>query len=100
MPVILPEDTTIADREIEPVRLYKVILLDDNMTTFDFVIRVLKSIFQKDHPTAMTLTMEIHRKGSSHVATLPREQAELRQTQVHDAARWEGFPFRCVIEPA
>ncbi|MBI1822776.1 MAG: ATP-dependent Clp protease adaptor ClpS [Nitrospirae bacterium] len=91
---------TSADRKIEPVRPYKVILLDDHVTTFDFVIRILISVFQKDHPTAVVLTMEVHRSGSSHVATLPREMAELRQMQVHDAARKEGFPFRCVIEPA
>ncbi|MFI5303855.1 MAG: ATP-dependent Clp protease adaptor ClpS [Nitrospiria bacterium] len=99
-PIALPETIPASDREIEMVRLYKVILLDDNVTTFEFVIRVLKSIFHKDQLTALKLTMEVHYDGSSHVVTLPKEQAELRQTQVHDAARLEGFPFRCVIEPA
>jgi ATP-dependent Clp protease adaptor protein ClpS len=99
LPETRPEGTTFSDRKIEPVRLYKVILLDDNVTTFDFVIRVLISIFKKDHSTALKLTIEVHHNGSSHVTTLPREQAELRQAQVHDAARMEGFPFRCVIEP-
>ena len=97
-PSTIPEETILADQKIEPVRLYKVIFLNDSITTFDFVIRVLISIFQKDHPTALKLTMEVHRNGSSHVVTLPREQAELRQVQVHDAARMEGFPFRCVIQ--
>jgi ATP-dependent Clp protease adaptor protein ClpS len=98
LPETRPEETTFSDRKIEPVRLYKVILLDDSVTTFDFVMRVLISIFKKDHSGALRMTMEVHHNGSSHVATLPREQAELRQAQVHDAARMEGFPFRCVIE--
>jgi ATP-dependent Clp protease adaptor protein ClpS len=100
LPEIEPKEGISAEPRIEPVRLYKVILLDDPVTTFDFVIRVLISIFQKDQPTAVGLTMEVHQKGSSHVATVPREQAEMRQMLVHEAARMEGFPFRCVIEPA
>jgi ATP-dependent Clp protease adapter protein ClpS len=43
---------------------------------------------------------EVHTSGASHVATLPLEQAELKQEQVHRAAHVEGFPFRCVIEAA
>jgi ATP-dependent Clp protease adapter protein ClpS len=34
------------------------------------------------------------------VDILPLEEAELRQHQVHDAARHAGFPLRCVIEHA
>ncbi|MHB8482888.1 MAG: ATP-dependent Clp protease adaptor ClpS, partial [Nitrospiria bacterium] len=45
------------------------------------------------------LMLKVHHTGSAHVATLPREQAEFRQGQVHEAAKKEGFPFRCVIEP-
>ncbi|HXN07204.1 MAG TPA: ATP-dependent Clp protease adaptor ClpS [Nitrospiria bacterium] len=80
-------------------RLYKVIFLNDEKTTYDFVARVLISLFGKDPDTAHRLTLEVHQKGSSHVDTLPLETAEFRQEQVHLAAKREGFPFRCVIEP-
>lgn len=79
---------------------YKVILLDDPVTTMDFVIRVLLEFFGKDASTAVRLMWEVHLRGASHVATLPLEHAELKQEQVHRAARTAGFPFRCVIEPA
>jgi ATP-dependent Clp protease adaptor protein ClpS len=84
---------------IERVPPYKVVLLDDPVTTMEFVVNVLTHVFQKDAATAARLTWEVHTTGASHVATLPLEQAELRQAQVHDAAKAAGFPFRCVIEP-
>ena len=80
--------------------LYKVIMWDDDITTMEFVIRILTNIFRKDHTTAEKLMYEIHFKGASHVETLPLEQAEFKVEQVHSAATLEQFPFRCTIEPA
>lgn len=96
----LPEISEETESRVEAVPPYKVILLDDNVTTMDFVIRVLVVLFGKDPQTAQQLMWEVHIQGAAHVATLSKEQAELKQEQVHAAAHAEGFPFRCVIEPA
>jgi len=87
---------------IEPLRIppYKVIFLDDPKTSMEFVIRLLIGIFGKDPESAARLMWEVHTQGASHVTTLSKEQAELKQQQVHAAARAEGFPLRCIIEPA
>ena len=79
--------------------LYKVIMWDDNITTMEFVIRMLTNLFRKDYETAEKLMYEIHLKGAAHVETLPLEQAEFKTEQVHSAAALEQFPFRCTIEP-
>ena len=79
--------------------LYKVIMWDDNITTMEFVIRMLTNLFRKDYETAEKLMYEIHLKGAAHVETLPLEQAEFKTDQVHSAATLEQFPFRCTIEP-
>jgi ATP-dependent Clp protease adaptor protein ClpS len=84
---------------VERAPPYKVVLLDDPVTTMEFVVHVLTHVFQKDAATAARLMWEVHTTGASHVATLPLEQAELKQARVHDAAKAAGFPFRCVIEP-
>lgn len=99
-PTVLPELSEETRSEIEEIPPYKVILLDDNVTTMEFVVRILIQIFGKDLDTAQELMWQVHTQGSAHVATLSKEQAELKQEQVHAAARAEGFPFRCVIEPA
>ena len=79
--------------------LYKVIMWDDDVTTMEFVIRMLTNLFRKDYTTAEKLMYEIHFKGAAHVETLPLEQAEFKVEQVHSAATLEQFPFRCTIEP-
>jgi len=78
--------------------LYKVIMWDDNVTTTEFVIRMLVKIFGKDYHTAEKLMLEVHLTGASHVDTLPLERAEFKVQQVHMAAAFENYPFKCSIE--
>ena len=80
--------------------LYKIIMWDDNVTTMEFVIRVLIKLFSKDYSTAEKLMYEIHFQGAALVVTLPLEQAEFKVEQVHSAATMEEFPLTCTIELA
>ena len=84
----------------ETIPPYKVIFLNDDVTTMDFVIYVLITVFKKDPTTAVELMLETHNTGAAVVDVLSLEEAELRQLQTHTAARSAGFPLRCVIEPA
>jgi len=79
---------------------YKIIFLNDNVTTMEFVVAILMSLFHLDQTTAVQVMLEVHQTGAAVVAILPLEEAELRQQQVHEAARAAGFPLRCLIEPA
>ncbi len=80
--------------------LYKVIMWNDNVTTMEFVIRILVKIFGKDYESAERLMYEVHNTGAAHVATLPLEIAEFKVEQVHSAAAVEPCPLTCTIEPA
>ena len=82
------------------VPMYKIIMWDDNVTTMEFVIRVLITLIGKDYSTAEQLMYEIHLQGSALVATMPLEQAEFKVDQIHRAAAMEEFPFTCTIELA
>ena len=96
-------DTTIEitdDTITEQIPPYHVIFLNDDVTTMDFVVQVLVSVFKKDTITAISLMLEVHHSGSAIVDVLPREEAELRQEQTHAMAHQAGYPLRCVIEPA
>ena len=85
---------------VETIPPYKVIFLNDDVTTMDFVVYALITIFKKDPPTAIELMLETHNTGAAVVDVLPLEEAELRQQQTHTAARAAGYPLRCLIEPA
>ena len=88
------------ESDLSTIPPYKVLLLDDPVTTMEFVVQILMIHFQKDRLTALKLMWEVHTMGCALAATLPLEQAELKQELVHHSARSAGFPFRCVIEPA
>ena len=101
-PILLP-DTEIESREdshVELIPRYKIIFLNDDVTTMDFVVKILIMVFKRDKMTAVRLMLEVHHNGSAVVAVLPLEQAELRQQQTHSMAQKEGYPLRCMIEPA
>jgi len=78
---------------------WKVMLLNDDVTTFQFVIELLQTLFHKPHPEAVRLTHEIHDTGSAMVTVTSQERAELYVEQVRSLARPRGFPLTATIEP-
>ena len=84
-------------REPHPAR---VILLNDDYTSMDFVVRVLMEIFHKKHAEATTIMLAVHEKGRGECGVYPKEVAETKVANVYSRAKAEGFPLRCEIEPA
>jgi ATP-dependent Clp protease adaptor protein ClpS len=79
---------------------YRVILLNDNYTTMDFVVAVLISIFQKNEGEAKRIMLDVHRKGRGTVGFYPWDIARTKAEQVHAEAGRRGFPLRCIVEQA
>jgi len=79
-------------------KLYKVILLNDDYTTFDFVIEILKTIFHKNEEEAINITLKVDRDGSASVGVYPYEIAQIKVEKTHTLARSAGFPLRARIE--
>jgi ATP-dependent Clp protease adaptor protein ClpS len=85
--------------EEELERPYRVIIHNDNATTFDFVIAVLVTIFELPANRAIEVTYEAHTKGNAYVTTLPLEEAKSKVFKAQYAARESGFPLTFTIEP-
>ena len=83
----------------EPAR-YDVILLNDEVTTYDFVIKVLKQIFHKSDEQAIALTKHIHEKGSGVVGTYLYEIAEQKGIETTLLAREAGYPLQVKVQKA
>lgn len=81
----------------EPVK-YKVVMLNDDYTTMDFVVEILKEIFGKSHVEAVALMLEIHFKGSGIAGVFVYDIACSKVTQVENAAKAKGFPLKCCLE--
>jgi ATP-dependent Clp protease adaptor protein ClpS len=78
--------------------LYKVIYMNDDLTSMEFVVRTLIDHFHYTDDTAIGITTGIHESGSAVVAVLPYEIAEQKGIEVTMEARTEGFPLQVKIE--
>jgi len=77
---------------------YRVIYINDEVTTMEFVVETLKIIFNYDDTGAEAITHKIHEAGSAVVAVLPYEIAEQKGVEVTLLARSHGFPLSVKLE--
>jgi ATP-dependent Clp protease adaptor protein ClpS len=91
---------TIKD-EVKPERpkLHKAILLNDDYTPREFVVRVLKAEFRLSESQATRVMMTAHRLGACVVAVFTKDVAEAKATSATDAARKAGYPLLFTTEP-
>lgn len=78
--------------------LFKIIYLNDDVTSMEFVVHSLIQYFNYNEDTANTLTLDIHQKGSAVVAVLPYEIAEQKGIEVTLDARSQGYPLQVKVE--
>lgn len=79
--------------------LFKVIYLNDDSTSVEFVISSLIDYFEYTPITAEKITIDIHETGSAVVAVLPYEVAEQKGIEVTVNARSAGYPLQVKLEP-
>jgi ATP-dependent Clp protease adaptor protein ClpS len=82
----------------KPPRQYKVVLLNDDFTTMDFVIEVLERIFGMGRERATQIMLKVHEEGSAVCGVYPKDIAETKVAQVESFARQREHPLRCVLE--
>ena len=86
--------------EIKEPRLYKVLLHNDDYTSMEFVISMLKTVFDKSPPDAAKIMLNVHHEGKGVAGIYPREISETKISIVHQLAEKNGFPLRCSMEIA
>lgn len=81
-------------------QLFKVVLLNDDYTTMDFVVQILETVFQKGPAEAFRVMMHVHVNGRGIAGVYPWEVAETKVDTVTSMAREAGFPLKAVTEEA
>jgi len=89
----------VTDSETKLSPLYRVLIHNDDITPFDFVIGVLQSVFALSGRDAVAVTTRAHVTGIAYVTTLSYEEAKYRVGKAHSMARAAGFPLTFSIEP-
>ena len=86
------------DQEVDEPPMYKVMLLNDDYTTMEFVIEILVYVFQKSSEEATRIMLNVHRSGVGVCGIYPFEIAETKVETVDNLARENGFPLKCIME--
>jgi|TARA_B100000949_G_scaffold19555_1_gene15008 ATP-dependent Clp protease adaptor protein ClpS len=79
-------------------KMYRVVLLNDDYTTMEFVVSVLEGVFQQSPAEAFRLMMQVHTQGQATCGTYTYEVAETKVDTVRDMAQREGFPLQAVLQ--
>ena len=86
------------DIDLMKPKMYKVILHNDDYSTFDFVVQVLMEVFNKTYEEANTLTFKVDQEGFAVVGIYPYDIAETKVSLVKFMAKEAGFPLLATME--
>lgn len=85
--------------KVERPKLHKVILVNDDFTPRDFVVRILKAEFRMTEDQATKVMLTAHQRGVCVVAVFTKDVAETKATRATDAGRAKGYPLLFTTEP-
>lgn len=91
--------TTKVKPKTERPRLHKVILVNDDYTPREFVVKVLNAVFGMGEEQAHKVMMTAHQRGVCVVAVYARDIAETKATEATDLGRKDGHPLHFTTEP-
>lgn len=78
--------------------MYKVVMLNDNYTTMEFVVEILIDIFGKTEAEARKIMLAVHKQGRGVAGIYVYDIALSKVEQVERKAKSKGFPLKCVVE--
>ena len=84
--------------EVKKPKLYKVILLNDDYTPMEYVVKLLKIVFMKSENEAVNIMLMVHKKGSGICGIFTKEIAETKVETVLRMAKSDQHPLKCIME--
>ncbi len=85
-------------RKLQAPSMWKVLLHNDDFTTQDFVVWLLKSVFRKPDAEAVRIMLSVHREGKGTAGVYTRDVAETKAAQARQLAEAQEFPLLCTLE--
>lgn len=96
---VVTETRTKNKEKLQKPPLYKVLLHNDNYTTREFVVAVLREVFHKNETDAVQIMLHVHYNGIGVAGVYTFEVAETKIKTVEKLARESDFPLRLSMEP-
>ena len=86
-------------KKLQKPKLFKVILLNDDYTPMEYVVTLLKAVFNKSETDAVNIMLMIHNKGSGVCGIFTKDVAETKVFTVLKMAKHDQHPLKCIMEP-
>lgn len=86
------------DSQVKEPKQYKVVMYNDDFTPMDFVVDVLKIVFNKEHQEAVDIMMLVHKRDRAVVGTYVYDIAMTKTQEAMHLARENGYPFQVKVE--
>jgi ATP-dependent Clp protease adaptor protein ClpS len=84
--------------KLKEPEMYRVVLINDDYTTMDFVVNILELVFHKSQTEAEAIMLDVHNKGRAVVGIYTEDIARTKASQVHTLAAANQFPLVCEVE--
>lgn len=86
------------EEKVEKPKMYKVILLNDDYTSMEFVVDVLVNIFHKNASEATKIMLDVHEQGRGIVGVFTYDIANSKILKTHSLAKLNEFPLKAIME--
>ncbi len=98
---IREDGTDLKEREENALKepdMFRVLLLNDDYTTMDFVVWIIQNVFHKPAAEATRIMMDVHKKGKGLVGVYTYDIARTKSLQVKQLSRENEYPLECIVE--
>ncbi len=96
---VATESETKSTEKLEKPPLYKVLFHNDNYTTMEFVVAVLRDVFHKSESDSVAIMLNVHRNGLGVAGVYTFEVAETKMNKTLALAKEHEFPLKLTMEP-
>ena len=96
------EQSNVRERQknnLKEPRRYKVIIHNDDFTTMEFVVEVVKTVFYLSNEKAEELMLQVHHANKAVVGIYTYDIAVSKTEKATNMAREQGLPLRLAVEP-
>ena len=88
----------IEEKKNKKPNFYKLILLNDDFTTMDFVVKILIMFLNKTNTQAQSLMLKVHNEGFALCGLFPIDIAKTIQKRIHNYSSINHQPLKCIIK--
>lgn len=92
------EVLTESEINLEKPKLFKVVLHNDDFTTMEFVVFILKTVFMRSDEESFAVMYKVHNEGIGIAGIYPYEIANMKSEKAINLARAHEYPLLCTVE--